>query len=350
VNDGELDSEPYNLEVEVVPGGPAPLITGQQPLVMNEDETIKLKLEDLIVTDDDDTYPIGFSMHVLPGKPSADYTYQGLNVTPKLNLNGLFTVYVTVNDGNEDSEPFALTIYVLPVNDAPEIIVLEQTEVPYEPGSGSVSITEEFTGNDVDNGYMNFAEVEIGDSTFDAAHDELIFENTERIRGIYDPSKGILSLIGNAPLAEYDAAIRSVKYNYILTLDEEGNQSEVLPGEKKILFSINDGQLVSEKKKRSILIESSVELDIPNAFTPNGDTSHDTWRVRPVASSNQFDKAVVKVYNKRGALLYESKGFEKSWDGSFKGEILPVGTYYYTIDLKLSYTKKTYKGTVTILR
>lgn len=309
-----------------------------------------MKLEDLIVTDDDDTYPIGFTMQVHPGLLPTDYTYQGLNVTPKLNLNGLLTVYVTVNDGNEESDPFALTIYILPVNDAPEITSLEQTKVHYEPGTGPVSVSEEFAANDVDNGYMNFAEVAIGDSTFDAAHDELIFESTERIRGVYDRTKGILSLIGNAPLAVYDTAIRSVKYNYMLTLDEDGNQSEVLPGEKSILFSVNDGQLASEKKMRSIVIESSADLDIPNAFTPNGDRSNDTWRVRPATSSNQFDKAIVKVYNKKGLLLYESKGFEKSWDGSFKGEMLPVGTYYYTIDLKLSYTKKTYKGTVTILR
>lgn len=40
VNDGEVDSAPYDLEVEVIPGGSAPLITGQQPLVMNEDETL----------------------------------------------------------------------------------------------------------------------------------------------------------------------------------------------------------------------------------------------------------------------------------------------------------------------
>jgi len=57
---------------------------------------------------------------------------------------------------------------------------------------------------------------------------------------------------------------------------------------------------------------------------------------------------VIKVFNHRGLTVYESTGFENPWDGTFKGELLPVDTYFYTIDLKLL-NQKTYKGTVTIL-
>ena len=70
-----------------------------------------------------------------------------------------------------------------------------------------------------------------------------------------------------------------------------------------------------------------------------------------MADASQFNKALIKVYTKKGLLIYEKqKGFDKSWDGSFNGEILPIDTYYYTIDLNLSYARKTYKGTVMILR
>jgi gliding motility-associated-like protein len=157
-------------------------------------------------------------------------------------------------------------------------------------------------------------------------------------------------LIGYASVGKYDSAIRSIKYNYILTEDEEGNQTEILPGPKGIYFTLSDGTLLSSEHRRTINIESSTVLDIPNAFTPNNDDANDTWRIRSLTNTNHFDKAIIKVYNKRGLLIHESKGIEKGWDGSFNGEILPVDTYYYTIDLKLSYTKKTYKGVVMILR
>lgn len=346
VNDGVVDSEPYNMIVNVVPLGPKPLITGQQPLVMDEDTSLQLKLTDLFVTDEDDPYPNGFTMTVHPGP---DYTYKGTTVMPKLNVNGILTVKVSVNDGNQDSDPFDLKIFVMPVNDAPEITSIEDLLIPYEPGSGPVTITEKITVNDIDSDYLTFAEISIGDSTFSALHDELIFEDTDHIRGIYDRTRGILSLIGSATLGGYDTAIRSIQYNYILTMDEGGNYAEVTPGFKKIRFSVNDGQLSSNGADRTISIESAVELDIPNTFTPNGDKAHDTWRVRPTINARQFDKAVIKIYNRMGLLIYESKGFEKSWDGYFNGELLPADTYYYTIDLRLSYTHKTYKGTVMIL-
>jgi gliding motility-associated-like protein len=345
VNDGVVDSAPFNMKVEVVPLGPRPLITGQQPLVIDEDTSLQLKLSDLFVTDADDPYPTGFSMTVYPGK---DYTYQGTVVTPKPNINGILTVNVSVNDGNQESEVFELKIFIIPVNDAPEITEIENVMILYEPGGDPVQLTSEFKAKDIDSEYLLFAEVIIGDSTFLPLHDELLFEDTEKIRGIYDASRGILSLIGSATLEEYDSAIRSIKYHYMLTMDEEGNYSEVKPGFKKVHFTLNDGQRSSAKALRMISIESAVDLDIPNSFTPNGDKAHDTWHVKPTLNARQFDKAVVRVYNKRGLLIYESKGFEKSWDGTFKGERLPVDTYYYTIDLMLSYTTKSYKGAVMI--
>ena len=347
VNDGVADSAPYNLNVEVEPPKSAPLITGQQPLVMDEDSRLTLQLTDLFVSDIDDFYPTGFTMRVHAG---TDYTFAGLTVIPAQNIFGLLTVNVTVNDGNEDSAPFPLKIYVFPMNDAPFISEIEDYPASYQPGNGSMIITKTFSGDDIDSEFMTFAEVGIGDSTFNPLHDELIFENTPSIRGIYDPIKGILSLIGYASLSDYDSAIRSVRYNYILTLEEDGSQSTVLPGNKKIYFTLFDGQLTSEKGGRTIKIETSAELDIPNTFTPNGDKSNDTWRITSTANTSQLDNAQIKVFNKRGLLIYESKGFKKSWDGYFNGEVLPTDVYYYTIDLNLSFTKKTYKGTVMILR
>jgi gliding motility-associated-like protein len=110
--------------------------------------------------------------------------------------------------------------------------------------------------------------------------------------------------------------------------------------------------LASDTAQRSIELRTSVELSIPNTFTPNGDSENNTWAVQPVTSSDQFTDTIVRVYNKRGLLVYEAIGLEKekAWDGTFNGELLPVDTYYYTIDLKLPFTKKTYKGAVMILR
>jgi gliding motility-associated-like protein len=353
VNDGIVDSAPYDFEVTILPKGKAPVITGQQSLVINEDETITLAFANISVTDLDDVdYPKGFTMKVLQGD---DYSYNGVAITPNTNFDSLLVVSIQVfDDDNNPSNIFLLKIYVLPLNDAPQITTMETETIPYEPGTGPILLTTTFTSHDSDSEYLGYAEIQI-DSTFSPLNDVLLFEDTELIRGIYDRQNGILSLIGYATTEQYDSAIRSIKYNYILTEDEQGNQTEVLPGSKYFYFSLSDGALTSEQRARIVSIETSVLLDIPNAFTPDGPPDseanpNNTWAVRPLTSSNQFDKAIIKVYNKRGLLVYESNGFEKRWDGSFNGEVLPVDTYYYTIDLKLTFTKKTYRGTVMILR
>jgi gliding motility-associated-like protein len=51
-----------------------------------------------------------------------------------------------------------------------------------------------------------------------------------------------------------------------------------------------------------------------------------------------------------GQVVYESDGVYQGWDGTYKGELLPADTYYYTIDLNLPFRKKVYKGAVTLLR
>ena len=348
VNDGTANSAIFNLQVQVVPTTVTPQIIGQEALIINEDEPITILLDDLIVSDADDTYPLGFTLQVLPGK---DYTTNNHTVTPALNLNGFLTVSVTVTDDDKNqSAPFNLVILINPVNDPPVITKLETTPLSYEPGTNPISITAIFEVEDVDNDHLNLAEISIGSDNYAKGFDELIFDNTANISGFFDAEAGKLLLIGYATLPEYTAAIRSIKYNYNLTIDENQNTPTILPGNRTLSFQVNDGQLLSELRKRNIIMETTVALDIPNAFTPNGDGANETWNVNALSNANQCRNAIISVYNKRGLLLFQTTGLERQWDGTYHGETLPMDTYYYTIDLKLSYVKRTYKGAITILR
>ena len=71
---------------------------------------------------------------------------------------------------------------------------------------------------------------------------------------------------------------------------------------------------------------------VPNAFSPNGDGVNDTWQIRGLSS---YPDAVLQVFNRYGQQLYESKSYNTPWNGTYKGTVLPVGTYYYIIDLKI---------------
>jgi gliding motility-associated-like protein len=90
------------------------------------------------------------------------------------------------------------------------------------------------------------------------------------------------------------------------------------------------------------------DIKIPNGFSPNSDGRNDTWIIDNI---QQFTECTVEIYNRWGELLFVSApGYPKPWDGIYHGKPLPVGTYYYIIDLKHDAYPKPYTGPLTIFR
>jgi len=315
---------------------------------MMEDSTLTITLSDLIVTDADNPgYPKGFTLRVL-GDGDGGYTTSGASVTPAQDLNGFIEVRVTVSDGVNTSDEFRVSILVNPVNDAPKITLLETAALPYEPGRDPANIFDRLVLSDVDNDYLGMAEVGFRSTNYNPRNDEILYDfDTTSIRVIRDPG-GTLFLIGYATIDEYQTALRSMKYNYRITQDFNGNPDEVASGSRTVYANVSDGQSISLSSERTVDIEARIALDIPSAFTPNGDNANDTWRLE-LTNVDEPDQTIIKVYNKRGLLLYEADGFNIDWDGTYNGELLPVDTYYYTIVVKLPYARQTYSGVVTIL-
>ncbi|OKL39446.1 hypothetical protein A3841_02480 [Pontibacter flavimaris] len=80
----------------------------------------------------------------------------------------------------------------------------------------------------------------------------------------------------------------------------------------------------------TFVIEGLGDIDIPNGFTPNGDGTNDTWVLKNLP--NLYPNNQVTVYNRWGSEVFSSKGYQRPWDGTFKGKRLPDGTYYCIIE------------------
>ncbi|MBT1707421.1 tandem-95 repeat protein [Fulvivirgaceae bacterium PWU5] len=265
---------------------------------------------------------------------------------PAQDFVGQDTLYWKASDGmsySVDSARVELT--VTPVNDAPVITELETEPLEHEIAEETPQpITKTFTITDPDNTTLASAEIGFRLQTFDLEKDRLVFTNTGKITGNYNQQAGTLLLAGEATIQEYIDAIRSIQYVYV-------NFDEIEDATKNVYINVFDGNLSSETKERPIkLVYTFQDIDIPNTFTPNGDGSNDVWKIVDADNSNpaQYEQSKTRVYDKRGRLVFESKGFSASWDGTIKGEALPPDTYYYTIDLQ--YGNKRYKGIVTILK
>jgi gliding motility-associated-like protein len=88
-------------------------------------------------------------------------------------------------------------------------------------------------------------------------------------------------------------------------------------------------------------------LDVPNAFTPNGDGVNDRVFVRGFGIA----KMTFRIYNRWGQVVFQSADQQTGWDGRFKGELQPMDAYGYTLEVQFSDGSRTSKkGDITLVR
>ena len=88
------------------------------------------------------------------------------------------------------------------------------------------------------------------------------------------------------------------------------------------------------------------EFNFPNAFTPNGDQENDTWEIPFL---DLVDDCKVLIMDRNGNVVFKSIGYDTPWDGSYGGNKLPKGTYFYIIQESRQGENKIHKGYVVIL-
>ncbi len=91
-------------------------------------------------------------------------------------------------------------------------------------------------------------------------------------------------------------------------------------------------------------------ISFPNVFTPNGDHYNETFQPQ---YSNIFDFHLT-VFNRWGAVVFETEDIERGWDGKTKGNECSDGTYFWTASYRMyennASVNKTDKGSVTLMR
>ena len=81
----------------------------------------------------------------------------------------------------------------------------------------------------------------------------------------------------------------------------------------------------------SVFVKVYKKLTVPNTFSPNNDGINDYWNIKNL---NTYPNADVSIYTRYGQRIFQSTGYSKPWNGTYNAAQLPVGTYYYIIDLK----------------
>lgn len=77
---------------------------------------------------------------------------------------------------------------------------------------------------------------------------------------------------------------------------------------------------------------SESRLDMPNAFSPNGDGINDIYRAKSGWQSIVEFRA--SIYNRWGQKLYEWTDPAGGWDGKYKGRDVKQGVYFVQVDAR----------------
>lgn len=124
--------------------------------------------------------------------------------------------------------------------------------------------------------------------------------------------------------------------------------NSILVTQPGIYWASSQGKCVTTD---SITIFRDCYLNIPNAFSPDGDGLNDFFIPREILSSG-LTKFTMNIYNRWGELLFTTSNIDgRGWDGKYNGVPQPLGTYIYLITAEFKNgVQKTFNGNITLIR
>ena len=101
----------------------------------------------------------------------------------------------------------------------------------------------------------------------------------------------------------------------------------------------------------TVNVEKGCYINVPNAFTPNGDGENDSFIPLELLSRNIVSYQL-RIFSRWGQMLYDGhQSDRRGWDGNFKGTPQPMGVYVYILDVQFQNdTKEYYQGNITLIR
>lgn len=267
---------------------------------------------------------------------------QTINYTPPLDFEGLDSMYYQVCDDNTPVPGCVTDLIVFVVS----------------PDTDSDGVVNYFDLDDDNDGIPDLVEIltamNNGDTDLDDIPDILdldsdndgLWDVWEAGGGWYDPdnngtyvnwydanNNGLDDYIelNPLPLTNTDGDLQPDFQDVdddndgILTADEYDNNGDGFPDD------CNNNQIPN------YLDPESCEVKVPEVFSPNYDGVNDYLVIKGIFDYPEND---LKVFNRWGSVVYDATSYRNDWYGvSNEGAILdktelPVGTYYYILDLK----------------
>lgn len=138
-----------------------------------------------------------------------------------------------------------------------------------------------------------------------------------------------------------------IVYAALILLSKEAAFSQSVQSSRKyrvIAYKAGSPEITSMSNETEVI--PTMFLYVPNSFTPNGDGLNDTFAI----SGEAIQNFSMRVFNRWGDMIFETSNTNEQWDGTFKGQKAPTGSYVYKIFASGLTGKKVQKeGTITLV-
>lgn len=154
------------------------------------------------------------------------------------------------------------------------------------------------------------------------------------------------------PVAFQNLSTGSVSYEWDFG---DGQRSELthptnvydLPGQYVVTLIATNELGCTDTISKIITIQEEYWVYVPNTFTPDGNEFNNTF----TASTIKIKELTIWIYNRWGENVFKSNEVNFVWDGTFKGFLVPDGTYTYKIRyVTNSGIEETIVGHINVLR
>ena len=256
-------------------------ISGTDTATLTEDNATTLEATGTLSVSDTDTDESSFNSDTISGSygsltinENGEWSYTADNTQTDIqNLGSGDSLTDTLQVSSSDGTTHDIVITINGTNDAPEITTPE-ADYDYTENDANAQVLDGLTVTDIDS-TLQSAVVRI-QNNYEQNEDSLSFTNQNGISGEWNASEGTLTLTGEASVADYQTALRSLVYT---------NSSDIPSTETRTLsITVNDGETDSAASTRTIAVTRV--NDIPE-FTGVSDALDENTETANLEASQQ---------------------------------------------------------------
>lgn len=96
-------------------------------------------------------------------------------------------------------------------------------------------------------------------------------------------------------------------------------------------LTVKDDKGCIGKDSIKVIVKNCINIQMPNAFTPNNDNLNDVFKAYVPSPVTNFR---MQIWNVWGEKVFETTDYKRGWDGTYKSVKQSMGSYVYLVTLK----------------